>query len=645
MEDVVRVVISWIAAVLAPGFAITLAIVPSLRRRPLELLAAAPAAGIGATFAAAEACMLAGIPFAPWVTAALVVAGGVVAAFRIRAEPSPRDEPPADDRPPRAVQAGALLLLAAGVAIGIGFWAVGIKASAQVPPNRDGGHHGFYVSRIANEETVDTDEVVISDPITKEQYGYYPLGLHASAAIGHRISDASVSDVLTGWVILFAATVYPLGMFVLARRLAPDRPLLPGFVALATPFFGMFPYKWILWGGLTQLVSLTLVPVAIALVLDSAERRASGSAVLAGLAVFGTMCVFLSQALLIALVAGILIAGRWVERSGRSHIPAQLRALSLSVGVAAVLILPTLAGAIGGVSDRSPISEPNDLPISDAVGRVFTGGVFAPAQASLYVIVLVGFGVAMYQRRYVAWAIATAAVFVIFFASATPGLDALRGLSSPWYESYDRTSGNTVPFVTLFAGIALDAIATWLALRIRARDRRNVPPSHAIVLSCATAVAAVFIAFTFQQARKSAVDTVRRAYDDNPTQQGDLDAMAALAKLDRTGAAVLNQEMDGSIWMAADFGLRPLFTQGLLGSKTASASTQDRVWLAQHIHEYGSNPRVAELLAQYGIGYVYVNELTYLGEPAWIDLARVEANPRLHEVIHRGTSHVFEVVR
>jgi hypothetical protein len=54
---------------------------------------------------------------------------------------------------------------------------------------------------------------------------------------------------------------------------------------------------------------------------------------------------------------------------------------------------------------------------------------------------------------------------------------------------------------------------------------------------------------------------------------------------------------------------------------------------------------VSRLLDRYGIGYVFVNERTYQGEAPWINLDAVRRNPRLPEVIHLGTSHVFRVLR
>jgi hypothetical protein len=656
MDVVLRAAVPWLIVTVLPGLAIALAIAPSLRRRPLDVIALAPAIGIGATFAVGEVLALVDAPFAPWVTAALVAVGGSVALARIRRETDPA---PPDERepPPRLLRFGAIALLAAGIVLSLGFWTVGIRHSAAVPPNRDGGHHGFYVARISDTETVNTDEIVISDPITKEQYGYYPLGFHAAAALGHRISGLDVADLVTGWVILFAALAYPIGMFVLARRLAPDRALLPGFVALATPLFGMFPYKFILWGGIAQIVGLTLVPAVILILLDATTHRGRGRgrgrdhsvAVVAGVASFGVIAVHMSQFLLAAIAAGVLLVGRLAADRGRAEIIAAVRALAVAAGVAVVLLLPTLSGALSGASARGSITEPNDFVISDAVGRLFTGSVFAPPQATLYLVALVGFAVAMYQRRYVAFAIATAIACALFFVSATPSLESLRGLSAPWYHSPDRTSGNTVPFLTIFAGIGLEAAAVGisaLASRPGRRDRTHAHSRNArLGVGVAALVAAAFIASTFSQARPGTANTVRRALEYNAIQQGDLDAMSALQRLDRNHAAVLNQEMDGSIWLYATEGLRPLFTQGLLNSATPSQSTLDRTWLAQHVDQYGSDPRVSRLLDRYGIGYVFVNERTYQGEAPWINLDAVRRNPRLPEVIHLGTSHVFRVLR
>src|SRR5205823_6033170 len=140
-----------------------------------------------------------------------------------------------------------------------------------------------------------------------------------------------------------------------------------------------------------------------------------------------------------------------------------LTALGLAAVTTGVLTLPTLADAVSGAVDRKQIYEPNNFLFGDALRGVFTGEIFAPRQLTLYVIALVGFLIAMFQRRFVAWAVAGLVVVFVFLVSATPSLDALRELSAPWYHSPDRTSGNTVPFVTFFVGVALEAVAVWIA--------------------------------------------------------------------------------------------------------------------------------------------------------------------------------------
>lgn len=640
MGVVLRSAGPWILAVLAPGCAVALAILPQLAWRPLELLAAAAPAGLGATFAVAGVVALVDIPFAPWVTVALVVVGGAVAFFRLRAR-SARPQAPASETQlaglSRLLAVGLLLM---GIAFGLTIWVIGIRDTAAVPPNRDSGHHGFYVARIANEETVASDHVIVSDPITEEHYGYYPLGLHASAALGHRITGTPISELLTGWVILFATVSYPLGLFVLARRLAPDRLLLPGFVALAAPLFGMFPYKFMLWGGLTVVVSVALLPVAIALVLEAVATRSLTVAALAGLVAFGVSMVNLSQGLLLAIVAAVLVVGRWLTRTGRVEWRRQIVALVVAAGTTVVLALPTLADAAQGAADRKAIYEPNNFLFGDAVREVFTGAVFAPKQVGLYFVALAGFAIAMFRRQFVAWAVAGLVVVFIFLVSATPSLQGLRELSAPWYHSPDRTSGNTVPFVTMFVGVALDAIAVWVATRVRGRE---LVRAGALAGSVAV-VGGTCLVLSLHSARVSKL-VVQRAYTElTPTQQGDLDAMKVLSQINQSGSAVLNQEQDGSLWMYALDGLRPLFTQ-LVPAGFSSASTSDREWLTEHIHEYGDNPRVAKLLDRYGIGYVFVNEVTYLAQAPTINLGALSTNPHFVEVIHRGGSHVFQINR
>src|SRR5262245_15001751 len=123
----------WILAVLAPGCAVALAILPQLAWRPLELIAAAAPAGLGATFAVGEVVSPLVLPFAPWVTVALVVVGGAVAFVRLRAR-SARTPPTATSETQLAGLSRLLAvgLLVMGIAFGLTIWVVAIRDTPAV---------------------------------------------------------------------------------------------------------------------------------------------------------------------------------------------------------------------------------------------------------------------------------------------------------------------------------------------------------------------------------------------------------------------------------------------------------------------------------------------------------------------------------
>ena len=81
---------------------------------------------------------------------------------------------------------------------------------------------------------------------------YYPLALHASAAVSTRLVGSDVGRVLVAYIVLFSAVVLPVGMFVLARTLAPTRPLIAGFTALVVPLLMLFPYFTAVSGDVPQ---------------------------------------------------------------------------------------------------------------------------------------------------------------------------------------------------------------------------------------------------------------------------------------------------------------------------------------------------------------------------------------------------------
>ena len=62
-----------------------------------------------------------------------------------------------------------------------------------------------------------------------------------------------------------------------------------------------------------------------------------------------------------------------------------------------------------------------------------------------------------------------------------------------------------------------------------------------------------------------------------------------------------------------------------------------------HVHELGKDSRVDRLVRHYGARWIYFDVRTFPAAGHALKLEALRNNPRLPEVFHRATVHVFEI--
>ncbi|MCZ7528827.1 MAG: hypothetical protein M5U14_22110 [Acidimicrobiia bacterium] len=629
MGSVVGAVLGMLVVAFAPGLLLLRAL--PLRFSAVDRLALAPALSVGLLFVVAEIGSVTGIPFGPaafLVLVALLVVVWIVASRRRGGRTDHAPVPPV-----RGPLVTGLVLL--GVALGVLVWALGMRGVAVVPPNYDAGNHGFMTARVSETGTIAPDEVLLAGPEgTGLVADYYPLGLHASTAVAYRLSGAEVADVLNAATVLFAAVVFPLGLFALMRRLVPDDPLAGGFAVFLAPLLGMFPYKPIGWGGIALIAGMALVPVTVALLLDVAMMPwARARAGVAALVTFAGFMVHNSQLPLVLVLVGLVL----LERAWRSRDPSSLlvalRHLALvGVGVL-VLASPILPDLLGGASERIDYDDREPKSLEFFLGSIVGLGVAVPwRQGVLSALTVAGAGVALWQRRLWSWA--SALVLVVWIGGLSHSSDGWLSqvLGFPWYRQSERVAYNVALFVPVFGGIALSTGFRWIAgVRSAAwRTPAFVAAGVAVVL---------VLAWPAARHNRELVEIHYEAY--GPLRDADLAAFEYLAGRVGPGDTVLNDgNVDGSLWMYAFEGVVPMYG---LGATSDVSFAADRSYLREHVTEVGSDPRVAELVEGYGVRYVYFGERTYPGSDHVMDLGALERAPGLRPVFEEDGVHVFEV--
>lgn len=648
----------WPLFVLLPGASTVLLVRPSMLRRPVLLVAVAPAL----TFAVSmvTATLLDRVRVGPWpgvlvISTVLAIGAAVRLLLRRRHGAKRGGHVPDTEATPseRATSATAgerslaLWLLVGAILVGAAMWlAPGLPS---VPLNRDVQNHAYFVARMAHENTVDTDVVLSQSPTDPASVAsYYPLASHVTVATARRATGQPIAELLIAWAAMSAILVLPCGLYSLGRRLAPDRPLIAGFAALAGSGLAVFPYQPFVWGGVAFLVTMTLVPGVLALALESVDRRDTALIGLTAASVLGVALAHTSEVVLLAiLLAGFAAWDLW--GSGTADRDPRERRRTAAVwgslaAMCAVLLLPELLAMLAGSSERAPIAETLDVGVIETIRRGVSFDVDeGPPQPLIGGLALIGAAILLAGRRNrplrrfapLMATLGLLALLVVATSMSGAPWDAMRVLTVPWYRSYWRLTYNVALFAPLFVGVA-GAAACDLAVR---RSGRPVG-IHGAVLAVSLVVISTPVVWTTMQGtgvRDRAFSAEELALFH--------DLRAEVAEGDGDGSrgrtsAVLNQENDASAWAYAIAGV-PTFS-GLKGY-TAGSAPEDRSYLLRRIADASTDGRVRQLLRRWNIDLVLVADGTYSRERATITSDELRDADGFRVIDHRGRYWVFAV--
>ena len=630
-----------------PGAAVHALMRPSVIGDPVLWFAASPAISLGSLFVVAQALDLVGLPLMPWqpiFVVGVLAIGGVarVRRARIRSSLGASKAGSIDRRPPSATTT-SLVLLVIGTVVGLAAWVEALRGQPDGPPSRDGLYHGFFVKRIVDAGTIDYTSVLVTDPVTEDIAAtFYP----SRCTMPPRCSISCSESILGSYSLpgrsRSAAVFLPVGLFVLVRRFVPDRPDAAGFTALVVPFFAMFPYRPAAWSAITLVVAMALIPVVLVLVgkaADAEERRLESVAP-ASLALFGVICTHTSQlALLFVLVAVIEGEAIWRNRHGLAAIRCRAVNLLFVCGIVMALYMPSVLRLTSAASERQAFAETGYLRFTEAIGTILDFSFAMPGtQAALGGLVVFGVWMAARDRALGAWTVCLLATVTLFLATAVSSgfWRILRPITQPWYYSAWRTSYQIALVAAVFAGYALARVASGLNRALRGCLPRSGGSIGPVV------VAAAFVGLGITTLIHQPVDIVRNAYDANartkPSMKHTFDYLTEHVASDEV---VLNEERDGSAWMYASSGLRPLLA---VYQYLPTTQTEDRLYLATHIADVGEDGRVRELIARWGIRFVMVSDTGFVDEPPRVDANDLIDNPAFEEVFTEGGIRIFRLL-
>ncbi|HTN99084.1 MAG TPA: DUF6541 family protein, partial [Microthrixaceae bacterium] len=471
-------IVAYFCLVVTPGCAIAIAIRPSIYRRPILLLATAPAFAYALSFA--STAVLDSFGAGPW--PGLLIANGVAVVagavrFGIHAHRSGRDQTGEDQA--GGNQAGgndardhlsdeirlAHLLLGAAILLGALMWLAPGKPS--VPMNGDVQNHAHFITRIIEEDSVDPSVVIAENPIgSSPAASFYPLAAHSTIAVAQMATTQSIPDLLITWPMLSAILSFPCGIFVLARRLMPGRELVAGLASLVASVGAEFPYFPMYWGGVPFLIAMSLVPGVVALALDAVDSREWSLYTLAAIATAGTVFAHTSEIAVLAVILSclalhdILNARKAVPLENANSLRRVVGSWGVFAGACALLLAPTLAAMLGATSENSGYEIVADNGFAAAVSTLLGGS----TQPIIGLLGLAGIAIVIVNRRSsppgrmrgALWALGVFALLLLSTLLGGAVWDLLRSVTVPWYKSWWRLTYNLAILFPLFAAVALD---------------------------------------------------------------------------------------------------------------------------------------------------------------------------------------------
>lgn len=644
------------AILFLPG---TLALIGA--RLPIPLLvAAAPAVTLFVADLGGRLAALAGLRWSVlWLLVPAVLLG-IGLAGATRAASGPRGEP-------WWTAAGTAFVgvsVMAAAAFGISGYVDVSDGFSVIPQDFDPIFHANAIRWIAETGVATPSGLMGMDSVAQEPGGYYPMALHGLAALVYDYTGAGVVASYHATISVFMV-ILPLGAAALAGALRLG-PVVAGGAALVSTSFTSLPWE-LLWRGLFPFgVTVVAATAVLALLAHGMATRhlavaaafACGSA---GLVAAHTSAV----ATLGVLGLGIVLSGL-ISSEGRGAIGRWLAWMTVLLLAA---LLPTVFSldadvvqAGSGTAGDWPAVQSMPEAIRSALG--FGTGFRDTIQLRLAVAVWAGVLASLLPPFRRAWYLLPGllAAMVLYVVAAAVDNDLSLRLTSFWWNDQLRLAALPAVVAPVFVGTVLGAVVWSLGMIWTGSGRPRpaawwsgadaVGASARVGLSGLAAVVVALAAWTggLSSARDRGMLAVTFMYFDGPAvSSGEASAMNHLGELIpecrdvqiRPECAVMNDPGDGSPWMFAISGVRPVFAHGFPPDPAT-----DRGVLARRFDELGDDPDVRRIARTHNVEYAYTAEGFTLGQGPRVEgLDALDDRPDIFELLWSSESASLYRVR
>jgi hypothetical protein len=521
-----------------------------------------------------------------------------VARFTRRRRPD-ADEP---ERPRWSWRAHAFTALgvAAGMAVGALTVLRGIPTPGTVNQDWDAAFHANLVRWIAERGDARPSTIGTIANLPDETHYFYPDTYHALLALLFGKGGLTVMPLLNFASIAVTFAV-PLGVAAMCRawRLPP---VTAAAAAAASACFTSFPYD-LFWHGPVwpYAAAVALVPAMLAVVRLLLEPGGATGPLavavgVAGIAALHTSVVFVLVVYCVLILAAVLFKFEPID--WRRAWPSLVAAAVLAVGLGLPQVLPSLYNA-GGVTSAV---WANAATVTGAVGQTITFSPMADFPQWWLGLPAIAGIVLLARQRKVVWLVGAYVVLGGLYA-ATVSMESglIHLLTGPFYNDNYRLAALLPLIGAVGFGEFVHTTTAWFAAKVRPRLPRLHPAAP--VLAGVVLLAAVIGGFSRGYVYLNSVH-VNIAYRGFPAVSADEEtAFAWLAEHTVPGERVLNDRIDGSVWMYALQGVKP--TQY---HYYGAESTSDVGYVSAFVHRLESDPRARKILQDLKVRYAFVGQ-------------------------------------
>lgn len=542
------------------------------------------------------------LSFGAWTAAiALVAAAALQVWSRVR---PPRAVDPDADQPEGPLRRARWehLLVGGGVLLGMLVGAIvflrGTGGLGVTSQEWDAPFHANAVRWIADHGVAVPQALAPIANLPADAPYFYPITYHSLLAIVVQLFGVTPSWALNA-AALSVVLVWPLGVAALGMSWRVPAPIV-AVAATVSTWFSAFPFDSLWRGPLWPFVAgLALLPGVLAAGRLLIERGPFvRSAVAIALGVTGVVAMHPSLAFIL-LVYVLTLAVALVFRLE----PVRWRSAGLPLAVTAVLtaivLLPVVLPARAQSTGVQGARWPEFATQAEGFGQVL---LFSPTTTEpqwwLGLTALVGL-LLMVLRRRLLWVVA--AYFVIGAAyAATASLDSelVNTLSGPFYNDAWRLAA-PLPLAGAFAvGEAVVAFTAWVTPRVR------LGTSWPALVGVGTASVVVLGLLGNGAYMDRNIERLGWPYGDGPTvSAGEREAYEWLADHVQPDEKVMNDRLDGSVWMYSFSGVQPM-VMTFYGAPPRSPA--DR--LQNRLNQMDRNDSIRRLLDEENVRYVVVGE-------------------------------------